>query len=121
MSKYCEAVREANTVLKAIQRWENKPETRESDEAVFEACLMYSEFVSDRTDGETVLALNIRPCRKHALGVIGWVCGDRMTRYRLFTAPGNTYFVPDDGIYTALGIKDAESFLRGYGSGMERA
>lgn len=50
--------------------------------------------------------------------------GDGVTRYRFFshdeitrlgTRPSQqTYFGPASGIYTALGIKEAETFLAGY-------
>jgi hypothetical protein len=40
--------------------------------------------------------------------------GDGKTRYRFFTKPGNDYFGPDSGIYTALGPKNAKIFLDGY-------
>ena len=40
--------------------------------------------------------------------------GDGLTRYRFFKKKGNSYFGPDNGIYTALGIKEAETFLDGY-------
>lgn len=41
--------------------------------------------------------------------------GDGVTRYRFFkNAPKNqTYFGPDNGIYTALGYKEAEAFASG--------
>lgn len=34
--------------------------------------------------------------------------GDGVTRYRFFTSPNNSYFGPDNGIHTALGITAAE-------------
>ena len=42
--------------------------------------------------------------------------GDGKTRYRFFlNAPeGQTYFGPDNGMYTALGRKEAETFAAGY-------
>ena len=40
--------------------------------------------------------------------------GDGLTRYRFFKKKGNSYFGPDNGIYTALGIKEAETWLSGY-------
>ena len=44
-----------------------------------------------------------------------WSPGDGITRYRFFTNAKNSYHGPDNGIYTALGIKEAETFLAGYG------
>lgn len=40
--------------------------------------------------------------------------GDGETRYRFFKKKGNSYFGPGDGMYTALGIKEAETWLSGY-------
>jgi hypothetical protein len=47
--------------------------------------------------------------------VCTWSPGDGVTRYRFFkNAPaGQTYFGPDNGIFTALGMKEAEAFARG--------
>jgi hypothetical protein len=44
-----------------------------------------------------------------------WSPGDGVTRYRFFrNAPqGQTYFGPDNGIFTALGIKEAETYAAG--------
>ena len=44
-----------------------------------------------------------------------WSPGDGQTRYRFFRgAPSKqTYFGPDNGIYTALGFKEAEAFASG--------
>jgi hypothetical protein len=46
-----------------------------------------------------------------------WSPGDGVTRYRFFrNAPKNqTYFGPDNGIYTALGIREAETYAAGLG------
>lgn len=41
-----------------------------------------------------------------------WAPGDGVTRYRFFTKPSD-YFA-GDGLYTALGLKEAWCFLRGY-------
>ena len=49
-----------------------------------------------------------------------WSPGDGMTRYRFFTTPSD-YFGPADGIYTALGFKEAETFARGLAQGFEMA
>ena len=40
--------------------------------------------------------------------------GDGLTRYRFFDKPGNSYFGPANGIYTALGLKEAQTYLAGY-------
>jgi hypothetical protein len=47
------------------------------------------------------------------LHVATWSPGDGVTRYRFFEKAGNTYFGPDNGIYTALGLKDAWNYLYG--------
>lgn len=51
------------------------------------------------------------------LHVSTWSPGDGATRYRFFDRPGNTYFGPDNGIYTALGRKEAMQFIAGYTRG----
>lgn len=38
--------------------------------------------------------------------------GDGVTRYRFFERSGNSYFGPDNGICTTLGIKQAWKFLQ---------
>lgn len=48
------------------------------------------------------------------LYVATWSPGDGVTRYRFFTRAGNSYFGPDNGIYTALGLKEAWTFVRGF-------
>lgn len=42
--------------------------------------------------------------------------GDGLTRYRFFkkSQGKSSYFGPHNGIYTALGIKEAETWLSGY-------
>lgn len=45
--------------------------------------------------------------------VARWSPGDGVTRYRFFQNPGNNYFGPENGVYTALGLKEAYEFLRG--------
>lgn len=55
-----------------------------------------------------------------ALGL--YVCtyspGDGVTRYRFFQLENgerhSSYFGPENGIYTALGLKEANTFLAGY-------
>lgn len=49
-----------------------------------------------------------------------WSPGDGCTRYRFFRGveQHNSYFGPEDGIYTALGIRSALDFARTYGSGI---
>lgn len=46
-----------------------------------------------------------------------WSPGDGITRYRFFKgAPkSQTYSGPDNGAYTALGLKEAETFASGLG------
>ena len=51
---------------------------------------------------------------KHCLWVATWSPGDGMTRYRFFDKPGNSYFGPGSGIYTAAGIAEAETFVTGW-------
>lgn len=55
--------------------------------------------------------------RSAGLHVATWSPGDGTTRYRFFDKPGNTYFGPANGIYTALGLKDAWNYLYGYAAG----
>lgn len=43
-----------------------------------------------------------------------WAPGDGATRYRFFDRPGNSYHGPDDGIFTALGTKEAHAFMSGW-------
>ncbi len=52
-------------------------------------------------------------CKRADLHFATWSPGDGMTRYRFYSKPDCNYF-GDDGIYTALGLKDALSFARGY-------
>jgi hypothetical protein len=52
--------------------------------------------------------------KKAGLYLATYSPGDGVTRYRFFNKPGSNYFGPRDGIYTALGIKEAEIFLAGY-------
>lgn len=51
--------------------------------------------------------------KEHKLYVATYSPGDGTTRYRFFDKPGNSYFGPASGIYTALGIKDAWNYLYG--------
>lgn len=51
--------------------------------------------------------------KEMGLHVATWSPGDGTTRYRFFDKPGNTYFGPGSGIYTALGSKDAWNYLYG--------
>jgi len=39
--------------------------------------------------------------------------GDGVCRYRFFTEPSD-YFGPKNGIYTALGLKEAKTFINGW-------
>ena len=55
-------------------------------------------------------------CNQLKLHVATWSPGDGVTRYRFFKNPGNDYFGPENGIYTALGLKEANVFLAGYSS-----
>ena len=50
----------------------------------------------------------------HGLYIRTWSPGDGVTRYRFFTSPDNSYFGPESGIYTALGLKEAMAFVEGY-------
>lgn len=50
------------------------------------------------------------------LTVHTWSPGDGVTRYRFFTKPEMThqsYFGPASGVYTALGLKEAWTFVHG--------
>lgn len=59
--------------------------------------------------------------RAVGLYVATWSPGDGVTRYRFFTktTPGSSYadYHQGDGIYTALGRKDAMAFISAYGQG----
>lgn len=50
---------------------------------------------------------------KRGLHVSTYSPGDGVTRYRFFDKPGNSYFGPDNGIYTALGLKEAWAYVYG--------
>lgn len=50
--------------------------------------------------------------KERGLYVRTWSPGDGQTRYRFFKEPSG-YFGPHDGIYTALGLKEARTFLAG--------
>ncbi len=52
------------------------------------------------------------------LHVRTWSPGDGVTRYRFFTDGNNGYFGPDNGIYTALGLAEACTFVRGFRAGV---
>ncbi len=56
---------------------------------------------------------------KHGLYISTWAPGDGVTRYRFHTKDID-YFA-DDGIYTALGWKEAEIYARGLLDGIEHA
>jgi hypothetical protein len=43
--------------------------------------------------------------------------GDGVTRYRFFGDPANTYFGPDNGVHTALGIGAAHAFVDAFAVG----
>jgi len=49
-----------------------------------------------------------------------WSPGDGVTRYRFFNRPSD-YFGPANGIYTALGFAEAETFAQGLAQGFEMA
>ena len=58
------------------------------------------------------------PISKLAAGLIvrTWSPGDGVTRYRFFSKPeadGQSYFGPANGVYTALGLKEAWAFVAG--------
>ena len=54
---------------------------------------------------------------KYGLSVNTYSPGDGVTRYR-FNNKHSTYFA-DNGLYTALGIKEAMTFIIGYNMGKE--
>ncbi len=43
--------------------------------------------------------------------------GDGVTRYRFTRDTADSYFGPGNGIYTALGLGEANTFLAGYAQG----
>lgn len=50
--------------------------------------------------------------RSGGLYVATYSPGDGVTRYRFFDRPGNSYFGPDSGICTTLGLKKAWRYLQ---------
>lgn len=67
--------------------------------------------------GKTKLEELEEYAKEKGLWVATWSPGDGVTRYRFFNKPGNSYFGPGDGIYTALGLKNAWQFAQGYAWG----
>ena len=61
---------------------------------------------------ETRLEELQRFARDANLYVATWSPGDGVTRYRFFDKPGNSYFGPDNGVCTELGLKKAWKFLQ---------
>uniref|UniRef100_A0A6H1ZZ97 Uncharacterized protein n=1 Tax=viral metagenome TaxID=1070528 RepID=A0A6H1ZZ97_9ZZZZ len=57
-----------------------------------------------------------KACGEVGLWVDTYSPGDGITRYRFFKEAGNSYFGPKNGIYTALGFKEARTFARGAGA-----
>ena len=66
----------------------------------------------------------LQELEEYARGVGLWVSayspGDGTTRYRFFDKAGNTYFGPQSGIHTALGLKKAWDFAYAYAAGSRR-
>ena len=63
---------------------------------------------------------------RHGLYVRTYSPGDGVTRYRFFhkAADGstdNTYFGPENGLFTALGLREAHRMLDGYIAGKQAA
>jgi hypothetical protein len=58
--------------------------------------------------------MSIWDWQNHGLYCRKYRPGDGVTRYRFFTSPSNDYFGPENGIYTALGWKEAEIFATGF-------
>ncbi len=52
-------------------------------------------------------------CEVGGFHVATYSPGDGVTRYRFFTKDGNDYFGPDEGDWTALGLKEAWAYARG--------
>jgi hypothetical protein len=52
--------------------------------------------------------------RELGLQVRTYSPGDGVTRYRFIKSKGRQSYFQNDGIYTALGISEAETFLSGY-------
>lgn len=65
---------------------------------------------------ETRLERLQRACLKVGLYVDTYAPGDGVCRYRFFDKPGNGYFGPANGIFTALGYREACVFARGRGA-----
>lgn len=60
--------------------------------------------------------------RRVGLFVDSYSPGDGVTRYRFITRSDRDYFSASgsERVYTALGLKEAYTFLAGYGSGHSR-
>ncbi len=54
-------------------------------------------------------------CAKKKIYVRTYSPGDGVTRYRFFKHAKNSYFGPENGQYTALGMKEAVTYARGRG------
>ncbi len=59
-------------------------------------------------------------CEYHDLYLTTYSPGDGVTRYRFFSVPGNDYFGPSNGDFTALGLKEAVAYARGFVAGANR-
>ncbi len=55
-----------------------------------------------------------RVAEDNGLYIRTWSPGDGVTRYRFFTDSANGYFGPDNGVYTALGLAEARTFVRAW-------
>jgi len=52
--------------------------------------------------------------KDHGLYISTYSPGDGLTRYRFFTNADDDYFGPGNGIYTALGLAEARTFVRSW-------
>jgi len=59
----------------------------------------------------------IEKAKHFGLYIATWSPGDGKTRYRFFTE--NISYFQGDGIYTALGVKEAVVFFEGFKRGLE--
>lgn len=57
-----------------------------------------------------------RIAESRGLRVATWSPGDGTTRYRFFKSKRLVSYFEHDGLFTALGILEAEAWLAGYGA-----
>jgi hypothetical protein len=58
--------------------------------------------------------------KSHGLSVHAWSPGDGLTRYRFGETPNTIDYFQHGGLFTALGIREAEIYLAGYARRVKR-